>query len=196
MSNRNPRFLFWTDLETTSLPVGTGFTDVHLLEIAVIITDFSLNKLGGYSEVIKLTPEAAESIRNNKFVREMHTKSGLLKESIQDATTTMAQAEREIVGLLNEFGEPGDFVIAGSGVAAFDHPFIKDKMPDLNLFLVYYPFDIGIFRRVSKILSGRHLVPYNGASYGAEKVHRALADVQAHLLEAEQYRDVLAEAFG
>lgn len=197
---RYPRFLFWTDFETTTLPVGLDFSGVHVLEVAVIVTDLDLNKKVGYQSVVALTPEAAQSIRGNQFVKDMHTKSGLLRECVEATRAgtglSLAQVEQEILGCIGEFGGHDDFIIAGSGVAAFDHPLIKVKMPTLATWLAYFPFDIGVMRRVSHILSGKEIVSHTAMSYGEEKAHRALADVEAHLEEATKYRTVLREAFG
>lgn len=190
-----PKRLAWIDLEATGLPVGNDYTEVHLLEIAVIVTDLDLNKRVGYVEVAKMTPEAAAVVRSNKFVRDMHALSGLLRDSIQNATLTTGEIEAEIIDLFQEEGEPGDFMIAGSGVAAYDHPWIKHHMPDLNTWLVYYPFDIGVMRRTSKILAGREIVSHTSMSYGDEKTHRALDDIQAHLEEARKYQAVFREVF-
>lgn len=196
---RYPRYLFWTDFETTSLPNGMDFSDVHVLEVAVIVTDLDLNPKVGYRDVVAMTQEAAQVIRGNQFVKEMHTKSGLLRECI-DATQkgealSLAQVEQEILNILGDLGGHDDFIIAGSGVAAFDFPLIKVKMPTLATWLAYFPFDIGVMRRVSRILTGKEIVSHTSMSYGEEKVHRAMADVEAHLEEARKYRVVLREAF-
>ena len=194
-----PSALGWIDIETTSLPVEDcerqviDFSTVHVLEFAVVLTDFDLNPLGGYKEVLKLTHEAAEVIRANEYVRKMHVVNGLLKESINaPADNTLQYVEGEVIKLIKEtttFDE-GEFIIAGSGVAAFDHPLIKVKMPRLAKYFAYYPFDIGVERRVSKILARRDIInPVKASFEDGVKVHRAMDDVKAHLLEAERYRD-------
>jgi oligoribonuclease (3'-5' exoribonuclease) len=186
-----PKHLMWADLETTGVPVGVDWSDVHLLEIAVIVTDFALNPLKGYQAVIRLTPPAADALRHNDYVRNMHKTSGLLEESIKSPTAiTMEQAETEVLDILEEEA----YIIAGSGVAAFDHPFIKAKMPRLDSKLAYYPFDVGIARRMSKILAGRDVVNPTLHSYGDAKEHRALADIKAHLAEGETFRDYFRNA--
>lgn len=194
-----PSALAWIDMETTSLPDEDAerevidFSTVHVLEFAVILTDFDLNPFGGYKEVLKLTHEAADVLRGNEYVRKMHTVNGLLKESINaPAENTLQYVEGEVIKLIKETTtfDQGEFIIAGSGVAAFDHPLIKVKMPKLSKYLVYYPFDIGVERRVSKILAQRDLInPVKASFEDGVKVHRAMDDVKAHLLEAERYRD-------
>lgn len=201
-----PQALAWMDLETTSLPFDDierqviDFSGVHVLEIAVILTDFDLNAMGGYKEVLKLTPEAAQVLRDNDYVRKMHQVNGLLKESIEaPAEHTLAFAESEIIQLIkdNTTFEPGEFMIAGSGVAAFDHPLIKVKMPKLARYFAYYPFDIGVERRVSKILARRDIInPVKASFQDGVKVHRAMDDTQAHLEEATRYKEWFQSVLG
>lgn len=186
-----PTRLLWADLETTGSDVQGSYADVHLLEIAVIITDFALNPLKGYQAVIRITPAAAEALRHNDYVREMHRTSGLLEESVKSPQAiTMEQAEREVVAILDEEA----YIIAGSGVAAFDHPFIKQKMPLLDAKLVYYPFDVGVVRRMSQILAGKPVVNPTLHSYGEAKEHRALADIKAHLDEGRSFMEYFRKA--
>ena len=86
---RFPQALFWVDFETTNLPDGNDFSNVHVLEVAVIITDFDLQPYVGYEEVLKLTREGVDAIKANPVVLEMHKVNGLLKES-RDASMSLA----------------------------------------------------------------------------------------------------------
>lgn len=182
-----PRHLAWIDIETTDLPTLGDFSQVHLLEVGFILTDMALNEIVGFEEVIKLTPEAADSLRANEYTRTMHKESGLIRASAS-ATATMEDVEKEIVSIFEENGlGKGSVMIAGSGVAAFDHPFIKQKMPLLNEYLAYFPYDVGVVRRVTRTMAGRDFVTVK-ASYGDTKEHRAMADIRAHLEEAKQFQ--------
>lgn len=189
--------LVWVDLETTGLPTEhdecIDFKDVHILEFAMIVTDRALNieSVGGYTEVIKMTRPAAEALKANDYVRNMHTKNGLIQDSIK-ATLSLAEVDAEIDRLLQSETafEKREFAIAGSGVASFDLPLIKAKMPLLGSWLTYYSYDFGVYRRIARDLAGKDVInPVHSASYGDEKQHRAMADVEAHLREAQAYRD-------
>lgn len=187
-----PLHLAWIDCETSGLPVGNDWSGVSVLEVALIVTDLNLTPLVGFTEVVAMTVKAAAEIRANPEVRQMHVDSGLLKDSVTAAKSAAPQSvemvESEMVKILSEIAGPGEFIIAGSGVAAFDHPLIKGLMPEVAPFLAYYSLDIGIVRRAAKILSGRDLVYPNTSSYGTTKVHRALADIKAHLTEARSFQ--------
>lgn len=182
--------LFWIDIESSGLPKGNDWSGVSVLEVACIVTDFALNPEAGYEEVVKLTQKAADELRGNPEVLEMHKKNGLLQRAAKEATMTMAEVEQEMIGLLKDTGlDKGEFMIAGSGVAAFDHPLMKSLMPELASWLAYYPFDIGVLRRTLRILNGnKDLVPAVKASYGPDKSHRAMDDVKAHLEESVLYQ--------
>lgn len=183
------------DLETDGLPDGNDFSVVNILEIGFVVTTLALEPVAGYEEVIKMTRPAAERVAKNSYVKEMHTKNGLLNDSIKKATHTLADAEREAIETLHETGlDKGSFLMTGSGVTAFDFPLIKEKMPELAEWFQYFTVDIGGVRRMLSILSGnREFFPKHLDSYGDMKEHRALADAQAHLREMQGARKWLLE---
>lgn len=195
MSTIKARRWMWVDIEAPGLPEGSDFSKIPPMEIAVIVTDFNLNRLGGYVEAVKMNNDIANALRSNQFAREMHTKNGLIKDCIKNAPLTLGQIEDGIIDLLQEQGEPGEFQIAGSGVAMYDFPLIKYWMPTLHTWLDYAPFDIGIMRRGISRLVGKEIVTHTPASYGAEKLHRAMQDVEGHLEETQKYQEVLRAAF-
>ena len=191
--------LLWCDFETTELPNGLDFSNVHILEVAAIVTDQDLELYGGFHEAIKLTKAGADSLRGNEVVKKMHTKNGLIKDAIA-STVTVADAEQEILQLLSDKTayDKGQFTLAGSGVTAFDHPLIKAKMPELASWLTYYSLDVGNFRRALSILgpNGHTFVQAPKTSYDQNvKTHRALEDVKAHIEEAKLYQKWLKSDF-
>lgn len=187
------KYLLWIDLETTGLPKGNDYSGIHILEVGAILTDLNLNKMDGYTEVIGMTQEAAEAIRSNDIVREMHKTSGLLVESVE-SQFTLDEAEASLVDMLTEHGiKKGEVAIAGSGVTAYDFPIIKEKMPLLANMLTYYSYDIGIFRRMFKAVAPRDVVDPGKHRYGDAKVHRAMSDIEDHLGEAKDYQTALGE---
>lgn len=190
MAYKYPSALFWMDAETTSLPVGNDFSKVHILEFAFIVTDFDLKPYFGYESQLGITPEAKTALGENPVVLQMHLDSGLLK-ACKESTDTIESVEQDIINMLKTKStqEKGEYMIAGSGVAAFDLQLIKDKMPELASWFAYFPFDIGVVRRAGRVLShNRDLIPPQTASFGKDKAHRALADTKAHLEEAKQWQ--------
>jgi oligoribonuclease (3'-5' exoribonuclease) len=190
-----PSVLLWLDFETTALPPeGTNdYSDVHILEVAVIATDFDLKPYFGYHGVVQMNDEMKASLGRNPAVVEMHLKNGLLKES-KESTDSLRMIESEIVGMLQNKTTQNkrEFIIAGSGVAAFDHPLIKEKMPELASWLTYYPADIGVVRRMSKMLSGGKdvVTPVEESFADGVKAHRSLPDVKADIKLAGLFKDL------
>ena len=197
--SKAPKQLIWIDLETDGLPRDhdgvIDFNGVHLMEFGMVVTDAALNiePCGGYTEVVKMTKEIADALRADDFVREMHRESGLIEACIK-ATHTMEDIDREVDEMLTEAGyKKGEVAIAGSGIAMFDFPFIRAKMPRIASWLAYYPYDFGVFRRLLSSLAGGYVVNPQLESYGQSKVHRAMNDAVAHLREAQAYRDWVRE---
>lgn len=192
--------LAWIDIETPGVPPDEApmdFKSIPPIEVCVILTDFDLDPFAGYEALITPTPDHIAALRDprNSSALEMHTESGLL-EALKAArsaeeTVSIEQAESDIIQMMKSkttFGK-GEFMIAGSGVAAFDYPLVKTFMPALASWFAYYPFDIGVLRRTSRILSGgRQLVEPHLSSYGDKKVHRARKDVEAHIEEARSWQ--------
>ena len=68
--------LIWIDCEMTGLDIFGGD---ELVEVSVVPTDFDLNVLDeGVDYVIKPSEKAVNHM--NDFVRQMHTRSGLINE--------------------------------------------------------------------------------------------------------------------
>jgi oligoribonuclease len=124
----------------------------------------------------------------NPFVREMHMSNGLL-DDIEKYGEPITDVEEYLTLALSHEGEPGDFILAGSGVSHFDRRFIEAQMPQLAKWLRYYNIDVGVLRRTLE-LCGRDdlLLPKQ------DKTHRALDDALLHLEELRFVRAALGSA--
>lgn len=203
MAGKYIQALAWVDLETTGLPEpGDGIMDyrnLHLLEVAVLITDLDLEPIAGFHEVVKMTTAAATALKGNDYVREMHTKNNLIRDSIKSPDAlTLEDLDSELDKLFQEKTsfERGEFAIAGSGVARFDHPVIDVKMPKFARWLHYAEIDIGQLRRLTTIFNHNQPVinPVPESSRDGAKTHRAWDDVNAHLKEAKRYQNFIQKA--
>lgn len=171
----------WLDLETTG-------TDEHLdpiLEVGIVITDDELNELDDRSYIIK--PLDGWQSRLNDYVRDMHTRNGLLAD-VETYGEPIAEVEEYLELALSHHGKKHDFILAGSGVAHFDRRFLEAQMPEFTKWLKYYCIDVGVMRRVLCLCGREDLLIEK-----QEKNHRALDDALYHLEELRHIRAALAK---
>jgi oligoribonuclease len=168
--------LLWLDLETT------GLEPVHdrILEIAIIETEFDNPfvppKPFGYiyERVVKFDASLYDL---SPFIREMHTKNGLL-----DACKYADFYIEEIDVFLEEkYGPRSEVVderpiLAGSTIH-FDHSFIETHMPRFNKILSYRHYDVSAIQLFCRSL-GMPKIP-------KAESHRAMADIQESMRNAK-----------
>jgi oligoribonuclease len=155
-----------------------------LIEVAALVTDFDLNVLGtGVDVLIKPPAEAIEQM--NDFVRDMHTKSGLLDELAHGVT--LAEAEEQVLAYIREHCEPDSRPPLAGNTVATDRSFLARDMADLESFLHYRIVDVSSIKELSRRWFPRayFAAPAKGGN------HRALADIQESIEELRYYRDAV-----
>ena len=166
--------LVWIDLEMTGLDPAVD----SILEIAVIITGPDLQPLGEYEAVIKTSAE--QLAKMGDFVRDMHTKNGLL-ERVKATATTLAEAERAALDLIRRHCPQGEGTLAGNTIYQ-DRRFLTKYMPQLESWLHYRQVDVSSL----KILS-RAWYPDTPKFEKPGKDHTALADIRDSIAELQHY---------
>jgi len=179
--------LVWLDLETT----GTDAEADPILEIAAVLTggpEFAEAMV--YEQLVMPAGGITDGLISavSPVVAAMHSESGLWND-VRERGITRQEAEAGLIQRLRSFGNPGDYVLAGSGVAHFDRRFLDAQMPALASWFRYYVVDVGVLRRSLLAIGRGDLVPRGTGT----KAHRALADVRQHIEEMRHYRDVLAK---
>ena len=169
--------IVWIDCEMT----GLSLENDALVEVAALVTDFELNILGeGVDVVIRPTDEALAQMGD--FVREMHTKSGLLTE-LADGVT-MEQAQRLVLDYVREWvPEPRKAPLGGNTVAT-DRGFLARDLPELEEHLHYRIVDVSSIKELSRRRFPRAYVAAPAKNGG----HRALADIRESIAELRYYR--------
>ncbi len=169
--------LIWIDCEMTGLSLATD----ALVEIAVLVTDSELNVIG---EGVELVIHATEGqlVAMDDFVRQMHTKSGLIEEIPKGIL--MAEAEQLILQYLEAAGTtPGKSPLAGNSVGV-DRNFIARDMPSLAAYLHYRTIDVST---IKELVRRWHPKAYFSAPAKSGN-HRALGDIQDSIAELAYYR--------
>jgi oligoribonuclease len=173
--------LVWIDCEMTGLDPTV---DV-LVEIAVVITDAELNPLDDGIDIVIAT-DPAKLAGMDDVVREMHTSSGLL-DAIGEATTTVEQAEDQVLAYVKEYvPERRKAPLCGNTIAT-DRSFLVRYMPRLDDHLHYRMIDVSTIKELSRRWYPRTY--YNAPAKGGG--HRALADILESINELRYYRETV-----
>lgn len=175
--------LVWIDCEMTGLDVEKD----ALIEVAVVITDSELNIVDPGIDVLIAPPQAAVDSMND-FVRDMHTKSGLLEE-LADGLS-MEEATAQVLSYIQRFiPAAGKALLAGNSVGT-DKKFLERNMPAVIEHLHYRLVDVSSIKELAKRW---HRVAFEEAPK-KNGGHRALADIVDSINELRYYRSVLMPA--
>ena len=191
-----PSHLLWLDLESTCSDPHEPIAAV--LEVGAIITAWepSLTELARASMVIRPPGIAGDHDRTwaamLPVVRDMHEASGLwLEATTGDEAWNLVDADQAISGWVRQHCGDGPVALAGSGVGHLDFPFVKQFLPQLAMRLLYWPLDIGGFRRMLDLAGRADHVDIPGDVDA--KPHRGLGDVEMHVAEARRYLALIAQ---
>ena len=173
----NPKCsLLWIDLEMTGLDAER---DV-ILEIAAIATDSNLETIiEGPSLTIHQPQEFLDGM--NDYVRDMHTKSGLL-ERVTQSKTSLLEAELAVIQFAIETCDK-EVYFAGNSIYQ-DRTFLKKYMPRLNERGHYRMVDVSTL----KVLVQAWYPTAPEIYFKKSKEHRALIDIKESIEELRHYR--------
>ncbi len=163
---------------------GLDLVNDALIEVAALVTDFELNVLGDGIDLI-IKPPAAALDQMNEFVRDMHTKSGLLEE-LEDGIT-MADAEQQVLAYIKQHCPDGSRPPLAGNTVATDRAFLARDMNELESFLHYRIVDVSSIKELSR----RWFPKAYFSSPPKRGNHRALADIQESIEELRYYREAV-----
>jgi oligoribonuclease len=172
---RSAKNLVWIDLEMTGLDPEK---DV-ILQAAVLITDPNLTVLEEYCTDIWQPPEALANM--SPFVRDMHTKSGLLERVAKTRTETHS-AERHLLERIAGWCEfPA--TLCGNSVGQ-DKRFLDAYMPGVARYLHYRIVDVSSLKVLNRLWYG------DDAEFKKpdDQKHDALFDIRMSVAELDFYR--------
>ena len=167
------------DLEMT----GLDATKDVIVEIATIVTDDELNIVAEGPDLVVHQSEQALALMD-KFVFDMHTRSGLLT-AIRASTVTLEDAGSQTLAFIKEHVPVKSTVPLCGNSIGMDRRFLTAYLPDIENWLHYRSIDVSSVKELVRRwypLVKNDLPHKNGA-------HRALDDIRASITELQFYRD-------
>ncbi len=166
----------WLDLEMT----GLDDKSCVILQMAVIITDGSLNELAMLEQTIWQPESALETM--TPFVRKMHTDNGLLA-AVRASQVGVAEAEQRALEVLTQHVPYRKGVLAGNSIWQ-DRRFLLRHMPSFEQYLHYRQIDVSTIKVLSRAWYGA-----KGEAPGKASDHTALGDIRASIAELRWYQE-------
>jgi oligoribonuclease len=178
--------LVWMDLEMT----GLDATRDVIVEIATIVTDDELTVVAEGPDLVVHQDETVMATMD-PFVRDMHTKSGLLP-LITSSTVTLADAGAQTLAFIKEHvPAPRTVPLCGNSIGT-DRRFLVRYLPEIEEWLHYRSVDVSTIKELARRW-------YPGVvQNGKEKEgrHRALDDIRASIEELRHYRETVFKPLG
>ncbi len=156
-----------------------------IVEIAVLITDDELTVVAeGPNLVISASAEQLEAM--DPFVREMHSRSGLL-QAIEASTLTLEEAGRAVLGFLKEHIPQAKSVpLAGNSIGT-DRRFLAAYLPEIEGWLHYRSVDVSTLKELCR----RWYPEALAGAPGKQTTHRAMDDIKESVAELAYYRTAI-----
>lgn len=172
--------IVWIDCEMTGLDLEND----ALIEVAALVTDFELNQLGDGVDVV-IKPDAGKLEQMGDFVRDMHTKSGLLKEL--EYGVSMEEAQALVLEYVMQYAPEAGKAPLGGNTVSTDRGFLERDMPQLAGHLHYRTIDVSSIKELSRRWYPRAYFNAPAKNGG----HRALADIRESIAELRYYREAV-----
>lgn len=174
---KSEKNLIWLDCEMT----GLDFDNDVILEVACVVTDAQLEVIAeGPSLVIHHSDTVLETM--NHWCIKQHGKSGLTL-AVQQSTTTLQEAEEQLLEFLSRYCFPNVSPLCGSSIWV-DRVFLMKDLPKVSAFTHYRNVDVATIKE----LAARWYKFDIKKELPKKETHRALADVYDSINELKFYR--------
>lgn len=169
--------IVWVDLEMSGLDINIE----HIIEMAVVITDGSLNIIAQGPNLIIHQPDSVLDAMG-EWCKEHHGKSGLT-QAVRDSNISLGDAEKQMCDFLSQHAPVGICPLAGNSVHA-DKMFLDKFMPKFMKHLHYRIIDVSSVKELAKRWYPEEL----NKAPRKECSHRALDDILESIKELQYYR--------
>ncbi|HEY8218314.1 MAG TPA: oligoribonuclease [Acidimicrobiia bacterium] len=175
--------LVWLDLEMTGLDVARHV----IVELALLVTDANLEPIDDGIDIVVHQPAGTLAAMDD-YVREMHTRSGLLA-AIEASDVSLEQAGARALEYLRGHVAAGVSPMCGNSIGV-DRRFLHTQLPALDEYLHYRSIDVSSLKELC-----RRWYPDVYRQRPAKKeTHRALDDVRESIAELRYYRETMLRA--
>jgi oligoribonuclease len=169
------------DLEMTGLDPSRHV----IVEIATLLTDDDLTLLAEGPDIV-MHATTDELGQMDDFVRNMHTRSGLLR-SIESSSTSLAEAGRLTLEFLqSHIPEPRSVPLCGNSIGT-DRRFLATQVPEIENFLHYRSIDVSSIKELCR----RWYPDVLAGAPPKQEAHRALDDIRESIAELAYYRSTV-----
>jgi oligoribonuclease len=172
--------LVWIDLEMTGLDVVQHV----IVEIACIVTNSELETLDGGIDIV-IHPDDGALDRMDDFVRNMHTKSGLLPE-MEASTIDLATAGKTALDYVRSHVPERTAPVCGNSIGV-DRRFLDHYLPELDQYLHYRSIDVSSIKELCR----RWYPAIYKQRPSKNETHRALDDILESIEELRYYRKAM-----
>jgi oligoribonuclease len=167
------------DLEMTGLEPARHV----IVEIATLVTDDDLAVVAEGPDLVVHADAGALALMDD-FVRDMHSRSGLLKE-VEASTLTLEEAGRLTLDFIRtHVPEQGTVPLCGNSIGT-DRRFLAAQLPDIESWLHYRSIDVSTIKELSRRWYPKVHAPTKATA------HRALGDIRESVAELAFYRDTI-----
>lgn len=170
--------LLWIDLEMTGLDPERD----RILEVAAIATNWDLEELAQYEEIVKVDEKLIKERMVGEFwEKNRKSRDGLIKQN--EHGKTAGKIEDELLGFVDEwFGK--EIILAGNSIHQ-DRKFIDREWPRLAKRLHYRMLDVSAWKV--------YMEGARGQKFTKRDLHRALDDIRGSIEELKWYVGMLKD---
>jgi oligoribonuclease len=150
-----------------------------IIEMGLIITGPDLRPIAELERAV--WQSEATLAEMEPFVREMHTKNGLL-ERVKKSDFSLRQTEKDATALVSQHVDFGEGILAGNSIY-MDRIFLTKYMPGFERYLHYRMLDVSSL----KVLT-RAWYPNAPGRTKDDATHTVLSDLRASIAELAYYQ--------